>query len=131
VDAATSERNTGSTESWGASEARPGSRREESPGEFKFVVQTDVIVTGATEPDAIVTIQGTPVRLRPDGTFSVRLQLSDGEQSIPVTAVSRDGSHTRWITPTITYRTSRREYDRHPASEEGPHGEAGGSDVTE
>ena len=95
------------------------------------MLHTEVILSGATEPDAIVTIQGTPVRLQPDGTFSVRFQLPDGEQSIPLTAVSRDGSCTRWITPKITRETFRREYDRHSATEEGPHGEAGGSDVTE
>jgi hypothetical protein len=117
-------------ESWGASEARPVPPQE-NPGEFWFVLHTELILSGATEPDATVTIQGTPVRLRPDGTFSVRFQLPDGEQSIPVIAVSRDGSSTRWITPTITRATLRREYDRHSATEEGPHGEAGGSDVTE
>lgn len=132
ADVASPERKnaTASGESWGASEARPAPPQE-NPGEFWFVLHAEVIVSGATEPDANVSIQGTPVRLRPDGTFSVRFQLPDGEQTIPVIAVSRDGSHTRWITPKITRLTARREYDRHPGDEAGPHGEAGGSDVTE
>lgn len=117
-------------ESWGASEARPTPPQEDR-GEFWFVLHTEVILSGATEPDATVTIQGTPVRLRPDGTFSVRFQLPDGEQTIPVVAVSSDGSSTRRITPKITRETTRAEYDRHSSTEEGPHGEAGGSDVTE
>jgi len=32
--------------------------------------------TGATEPTARVTLQGEPVKLRPDGTFTMALQLA-------------------------------------------------------
>jgi hypothetical protein len=94
-----------------------------APG-FWFVLHTELVVSGATEPDATVTIQGVPVRLRPDGTFSVRFQLPDGEQSIPVVATSRDGA-VRSITARVRRETSRFEKDS-PVSggETGPHGEA-------
>src|SRR5512136_804552 len=42
---------------------------------FWFRLGTELIVYGATEPDAKVTLQGRPVRLKPDGTFSVRFAL--------------------------------------------------------
>lgn len=76
---------------------------------FWFIVNTELVVYGATQPDATVTIQGKPVSLRPDGTFSVRFALPDGEQVIPVTAQSADGVEERTITPTVTRTTSAPE----------------------
>jgi len=75
---------------------------------FWFMVNTELIVYGATQPDATVTIQGKPVALRPDGTFQVRFALPDGKQVIPVTARSADGVEERTITPAVT-RTTRVE----------------------
>ncbi len=72
---------------------------------FWFIVNTELVVYGATQPDATVTIQGKPVSLRPDGTFSVRFALPDGEHVIPVTAQSPDGIEERTITPTVTRTT--------------------------
>ena len=69
---------------------------------------------GATEPDAKVTVQGVPVRLRPDGTFTMRFQLPDGVQEIPAIAVSRDGLSERQITPTVTRSTTRRSLEADP-----------------
>ena len=62
------------------------------------------IVYGATEPDATVTCQGRPVQLRPDGTFTLRFALPDGQQVIPCAARSADGIDTITITPTNTVR---------------------------
>lgn len=77
------------------------------PAEKKFwlVVNTELIVYGATEPDAKVTVQGKEITLRPDGTFSFRFALPDGKQVIPVEAVSNDGSDRRKITPIVTRKT--------------------------
>ena len=77
------------------------------PVERKFwlVVNCELIVYGATEPDAKVTVQGKPISLRPDGTFSFRYALPDGKQVIPVEATSNDGIDTRRITPIVTRRT--------------------------
>ena len=77
------------------------------PGERKFwlVVNTELIVYGATEPDAKVTVQGRPIKLRPDGTFSLRFALPDGKQVIPVAATSSDDIETKVITPIVTKET--------------------------
>lgn len=77
------------------------------PREKKFwlVVNTELIVYGATEPDAKVTVQGREINLRPDGTFSLRFALPDGEQVIPVKAVSSDQLEERTITPIVTKET--------------------------
>jgi hypothetical protein len=72
---------------------------------FWLVVNTELIVYGATEPDAKVTIQGRPLKLRSDGTFSVRFALPDSKQVIPVEAISADGSESRTITPIVTKET--------------------------
>ncbi|MFH1201819.1 MAG: DUF4912 domain-containing protein [Candidatus Omnitrophota bacterium] len=72
---------------------------------FWLVVNTELIVYGATEPDAKVTAQGRSIKLRSDGTFSLRFALPDGKQVIPVKAVSSDNEDERTITPIVTKET--------------------------
>ncbi|MBI5124513.1 MAG: DUF4912 domain-containing protein [Candidatus Omnitrophica bacterium] len=77
------------------------------PQERKFwlVVNTELIVYGATEPDASLTVQGKEIKLRQDGTFTLRFALPDGKQVIPVEAVSSDGIDKLKITPIVTRKT--------------------------
>jgi len=72
---------------------------------FWLVVNTDLIVYGATEPNAKVTIQGKTVPLRKDGTFSVRFTLPDGTMDIPVRAVNASGDSKREIIPKVKKET--------------------------
>jgi len=72
---------------------------------FWLVVDCELIVYGQTEPDAKVTMQGMPLQLKKDGSFSMRFALPDGKQEIPVIATSFDGDDTRSITPIVTRRT--------------------------
>ena len=76
-------------------------------GERKFwmVVNTELIVYGATEPDAKVYVQGRQVNLRHDGTFTMRFALPNGKQVIPVKAISSDSKEERAITPIVTKET--------------------------
>ncbi len=76
---------------------------------FWFVVDAELIIYGATEADATVTVQGRPVKLRPDGTFSLRFQLPDGTQVIDATAVSADKVFRKTITPTVRRETRATE----------------------
>lgn len=76
---------------------------------FWLVVDCELIVYGATEPDAEVTVQGKPIRLRQDGTFTLRYALPDGKQVIPVKAVSADKIEERTVTPTVTRETKSSE----------------------
>jgi uncharacterized protein len=64
---------------------------EQPPAGFWFNVNADLVVFGATEPDATVTIDGRPISLRADGTFSCRFSLPDGEHSVTVSALSAQG----------------------------------------
>jgi hypothetical protein len=62
---------------------------------FQFAVDAEIIVYGAANRDAHVTLQGEPVQLRSDGTFAVRLSLPDRRQVIPIVASSYDGVEQR------------------------------------
>lgn len=62
---------------------------------FWFNVNAELIIYGATEPNAAVTIGGRTIRLRPDGTFSYRFILPDGRYELPAVATSADGTDSR------------------------------------
>lgn len=72
---------------------------------FWFMLDCELIVYGATEPDAKVTLQGKEVPLRPDGTFTLRFALPDGSHHLDATAQSADGKETRTIVPVVTRTT--------------------------
>ena len=80
-------------------------RKPEKARKFWLVVNTELIVYGATEPGAKVTVQGKSIDLRPDGSFSLRFSLPDGKQIIAVEATSCNGIDERKITPTVTKKT--------------------------
>lgn len=63
---------------------------------FWFNVNAELIIYGATEPDATVTIGGRRVALRPDGSFSYRFALPDGDYPLPAVATSAEGDDRRW-----------------------------------
>ncbi len=71
-----------------------GARSENSKG-FWFNVNAELIIYGATEPDAKVTLGGHEIKLRSDGTFSFRFALPDGKYDLPAVAVSADGTDGR------------------------------------
>jgi hypothetical protein len=72
---------------------------------FWFVLDAELIVYGATEPDARVTLQNEPIKLRPDGTFTVRFSLPDSRQIIPAVATSADGIEERTIVLSVERNT--------------------------
>jgi len=76
---------------------------------FWFQLDAELIVYGATEPKARVTLQGEPVKLRPDGTFTMRFSLPDSRQIIPATAVSADGYEERTIVLAVERNTKQLE----------------------
>ncbi len=80
-------------------------RKEAKEKKFWMKVDCELIVYGATDPSAKVTVQGKPINLRPDGTFTLRFWLPDGKQCIPVKAVSSDKLEERTITPIVNRET--------------------------
>jgi uncharacterized protein len=73
--------------------------------EFEFDVDAEMVVFGATRPDAHVTLRGEPVRLGDDGTFTVRLNMPNAREVIPVTASSRDGVEVRTVVISVDRNT--------------------------
>lgn len=65
-------------------------------------INADLVIHGATEPKASVMIQGHPVSVRKDGTFSLRLALPEGAQTITIEVTSADGRQMRTVTPVVT-----------------------------
>jgi len=76
---------------------------------FHFQIDAELIVYGSTEPNARVTLQGEPVQLRPDGTFTVRFSLPDSRQIIPAVAASADGTEERTIVLAVERNTKELE----------------------
>lgn len=60
-----------------------------------FDVDAELIVFGKTLASASVLVAGRPVKLQADGSFTVRMELPDKRQVLPVTAESRDGLRQR------------------------------------
>ncbi len=77
--------------------------------DFHFQIDAELIVYGATEPNARVTLQGEPVQLRSDGTFTVRFSLPDSRQIIPAVAASADGVEERTIVLAVERNTKELE----------------------
>ena len=71
-----------------------------APGKLKkffFDIDASLIVFGRTDPTATVRIQNEPVPLRPDGSFTMRLNLLDSRQIYPAIATSADGLEEQTI----------------------------------
>ena len=64
---------------------------------FWLVADAELIVYGATEPDAKVTIGDREIKLNPDGTFRFHMSFQDGVIDYPIKAVAADGEQTRSI----------------------------------
>jgi hypothetical protein len=85
----------------GRSESGRGGVR---PRSFWLVADAELIVYGATEPSASLSIGDQQIPLEADGTFRVHVPFRDGEQLYPIRAVAADGEQQRSI---------RLEFERH------------------
>ncbi|ADI64093.1 DUF4912 domain-containing protein [Trichormus azollae] len=67
------------------------------PRKFWLIADAELIVYGATEPDANVTIGGRPIKLNSDGTFRFQMSFQDGVIDYPILAVAADSEQSRSI----------------------------------
>ncbi len=72
---------------------------------LRFHVDAEIVIHGQTQNDAVVTMQGEPLKLRPDGTFSVRLDMPNRRQVIPIIASTKDGVEQRTIVLAVERNT--------------------------
>lgn len=84
---------------------------------FHFEIDAELIVHGSTVPNARVTLQGEPVPVAADGTFSVRFSLPDSRQIIPAVAASQDGVEERTIVLAVERNTKELEPMIHDCNE--------------
>jgi hypothetical protein len=75
---------------------------------FWLLADAELIIYGATEPDATVTIAGRPIKLNPDGTFQFRMSFQDGLLDFPILAIAADGEQNRAIHMRFTRETPER-----------------------
>lgn len=78
------------------------------PRKFWLIADAELIVYGATEPDATVTIGGRPIKLNSDGTFRFQMSFQDGLIDYPIMAVAADGEQNRSIHMKFTRETPSR-----------------------
>lgn len=88
-----------------------------SSRKFHFEIEAELVVYGSTEPNAKVTLGGEPVKLRSDGSFSVRFSLPDSRQIIPAVSSSPDGVEERTIVLAVERNTKELEPMIHDGNE--------------
>ncbi|MFN6535734.1 MAG: DUF4912 domain-containing protein [Nostoc sp. EkiNYC01] len=74
-------------------------------GDFWFVADAELIIHGATEPNTTVAIGGNTIKIKPDGTFHLRLPFSDGLMDYLIT-VAADGESAKTIHKKFFQETS-------------------------
>ena len=82
---------------------------------FWLVADAELIVYGATDPSARLTIGGEEVPLSSDGTFRIQVPFRDGEQLYPIEATAADGEQKRNIT--LNFERQTPDDNSNPASE--------------
>ena len=90
----------GSGVSWSGLSSGEFQPPKNRPKDFWLWVETELILYGATEPDAQVTLMGRPLQLNPDGTFRVHFPFPHGtELKMDVRAVDKTGEQVREAKP--------------------------------
>lgn len=84
------------------------------PRQFWLVADAELIVYGATEPDATVYVGGQPIKLNADGTFRFQMSFQDGLIDYPIFAVAADGEQNR----AIHMKFNRETPERHTNTKE-------------
>ncbi|MEH2255808.1 DUF4912 domain-containing protein [Nostoc sp.] len=74
-------------------------------GDFWFVADAELIIHGATQPNTSINIGGHAIKIKPDGTFHLRLPFSDGLMDYLIT-VAADGESPRTIHKKFSQETS-------------------------
>ena len=82
---------------------------EDSEVGFQLEVDAELIVYGATRPDAYVTLQGEPVKVQPDGTFRVRVDMPNKRQVLPIVASVPNGGGRQTVVMAIERNTKSME----------------------
>jgi hypothetical protein len=83
---------------WASGRSESGAGLMSRNRSFWLVADAELIVYGATDPSARLTIGGEVVPLSADGTFRIQVPFRDGQQVYAIEAVAADGEQKRNIT---------------------------------
>ncbi len=64
----------------------------DSPTNGSRISQTDITVSGSTDPDVSVRVNGSPTIANAEGKFSASIRIKEGENKIVITATNRAGT---------------------------------------
>lgn len=76
---------------------------------FHFKADAEMIIYGSTNPGSHVSLKGEPVSLRDDGSFTVKLDMPNKRQVIPIVATSSDGIEKHTIVLAVERNTKQME----------------------
>jgi len=82
---------------------------DERVSDFRLDVDAEMIVYGVTQPGSYVTLQGEPVKVQPDGTFRVRVDLPNKRQVLPIIASTADGVERQTVVLAVERNTKSME----------------------
>lgn len=85
--------------------------------DLKLNLDAELIVYGSTKPKAKLTVAGEEVKLREDGTFTIRLSLRDGRQVIPAAVVSPSGARQQTVILAVERNTKHLEMQHFDGTE--------------
>ena len=83
---------------WASGRSESGAGLMARQRSFWLVADAELIVYGATDPAARLSIGGEEVPLSADGTFRIQVPFRDGQQLYPIEALAADGEQRRNIT---------------------------------
>ena len=96
-----------------AAEIAEGKKEKEKAEKAKrknplwLVADCELVIFGATEKDASITIGGRKVRVSPDGTFNARFAFPDGVSNFQIKAETADKTETKTISIEANRKTVR------------------------
>jgi uncharacterized protein len=88
--------------------------------QFWLVADAELIIYGATEPTASLTIGGEPIQLTADGTFRLQMSFQDGQLRFPIMAVAADGEQMRQVEIRTERQTPLRRTNTREAAQPEP-----------
>ena len=78
-------------------------------GTSPLEVEAEMIIYGVTQVGSYVTLQGEPVKVQPDGTFRIRVDLPNKRQVLPLVASTADGVEQQTVVIAIERNTKTME----------------------
>ncbi len=71
--------------------------------DFSYWLDAELILYGGADLGSTIELAGKKLDLRPDGTFTARFGLPEGELKLPVTFISPDREEIHTVTPNIIH----------------------------